>query len=49
LSAQDGGSVVRLSYHPENLPAARLYTSLGFAPTGAMEEDELVAELSQPS
>ncbi|WP_446220591.1 GNAT family N-acetyltransferase [Micromonospora sp. IBHARD004] len=49
LSAQDGGSVVRLSYHPENVPAARLYTSLGFTPTGGMEDDELVAELSQPS
>ncbi|WP_406036791.1 GNAT family N-acetyltransferase [Micromonospora sp. NBC_00898] len=45
LSGQDGGSVVRLSYHPENLAAARLYASLGFTPTGAMEDDELVAEL----
>ncbi|WFE64537.1 hypothetical protein [Micromonospora sp. WMMD714] len=25
--------------------AARLYTSLGFAPTGVVEDDELVAEL----
>ncbi|MEU5939188.1 GNAT family N-acetyltransferase [Micromonospora sp. NPDC047548] len=46
LSAQDGGSVVRLSYHPDNTPAARLYTSVGFTPTGAREDDELVAELT---
>ena len=46
LAAQDGGSVVRLSYHPDNAPAARLYTSLGFTPTGAVEDDELVAELT---
>ncbi|MEU5787181.1 GNAT family N-acetyltransferase [Micromonospora purpureochromogenes] len=46
LAAQDGGSVVRLSYHPDNIPAARLYTALGFAPTGEVEDDELVAELA---
>jgi diamine N-acetyltransferase len=46
LAIQDGGHPVRLSYHPDNAPAARLYTSLGFAPTGAMEDDELVAELT---
>ncbi|MFJ6197181.1 GNAT family N-acetyltransferase [Micromonospora sp. NPDC092111] len=45
LGAQDGGHPVRLSYHPDNTAAARLYTSLGFTPTGAMEDDELVAEL----
>jgi diamine N-acetyltransferase len=45
LADQDGGHPVRLSYHPDNASAARLYTSLGFAPTGAMEDDELVAEL----
>ncbi|MEU4639952.1 GNAT family N-acetyltransferase [Micromonospora sp. NPDC023814] len=45
LAAQDGGHPVRLSYHPDNASAARLYTSLGFTPTGAMEDDELVAEL----
>ncbi|MGC5017795.1 GNAT family N-acetyltransferase [Micromonospora sp. DT47] len=45
LATQDGGGVVRLSYHPDNTPAARLYTSLGFTPTGALEDDELVAEL----
>ena len=45
LASQDGGYPVRLSYHPDNTPAARLYTSLGFTPTGAMEDDELIAEL----
>jgi diamine N-acetyltransferase len=45
LADQDDGHPVRLSYHPDNASAARLYTSLGFAPTGAMEDDELVAEL----
>ncbi|MER7332415.1 MULTISPECIES: GNAT family N-acetyltransferase [unclassified Micromonospora] len=45
LAAQDGGHPVRLSYHPDNASAARLYTSLGFTPTGATEDDELVAEL----
>lgn len=38
------GHPVRLSYHPENLPAAALYRSLGFHPTGAIEDDEIVAE-----
>ncbi|MEV4478681.1 GNAT family N-acetyltransferase [Micromonospora coxensis] len=45
LAAQDGGHPVRLSYHPDNVPAAALYRSIGFAPTGAMEDDEVVAEL----
>ncbi|MGK5444947.1 GNAT family N-acetyltransferase [Micromonospora sp. URMC 105] len=46
LAAQDGGSVVRLSYHPDNTAAARLYTSLGFTPTGAHEDEEVVVELA---
>ncbi|GAA4562269.1 GNAT family N-acetyltransferase [Micromonospora coerulea] len=49
LGAQDGGQPVRLSYHPDNTAAARLYTSLGFVPAGAMEDDEVVAELSPAS
>ncbi|WP_418957724.1 GNAT family N-acetyltransferase [Streptomyces tritici] len=36
---------IRLSYHPDNVPAARLYASLGFTPTGEREDDELVAAL----
>lgn len=45
------GEPIRLSYHPDNASAAALYRSLGFHPTGAMEDDELVAELTpaQPS
>ncbi|KAB1153671.1 GNAT family N-acetyltransferase [Micromonospora sp. AMSO12t] len=49
LGAQDGGHPVRLSYHPDNTQAARLYTSLGFVPTGAMEDEELVVELVAPA
>ncbi|MBW4705482.1 MULTISPECIES: GNAT family N-acetyltransferase [unclassified Micromonospora] len=45
LAGPDATHPVRLSYHPGNTAAAGLYTSLGFAPTGVMEDDELVAEL----
>lgn len=45
LGGPDGGHPVRLSYHPDNTAAARLYASLGFTPTGAVEDDELVVEL----
>ncbi|WP_326579057.1 GNAT family N-acetyltransferase [Streptomyces sp. NBC_00481] len=41
--------VLRLSYHPGNIAAERLYTSLGFGPVSAAERDEndeVVAELS---
>ncbi|WP_092375316.1 GNAT family N-acetyltransferase [Micromonospora phaseoli] len=44
LAAQ--GHPVRLSYHPRNAAAARLYPSLGFTPTGAWEDDEVVVELA---
>ena len=46
LAARDGCRAIRLSYHPENAVAARLYRSLGFVPTGAVEDDEIVAELA---
>ncbi|MFJ5875781.1 GNAT family N-acetyltransferase [Streptomyces sp. NPDC093088] len=36
---------VRLSYHPDNAPAA-LYKSLGFEPTGHFEDEEVVVALS---
>ncbi|MFU8871268.1 GNAT family N-acetyltransferase [Micromonospora sp. SL4-19] len=42
------GQPIRLSYHPDNVPAATLYRSLGFHPTGGMEDDEVVAELTPP-
>ncbi|UUU31637.1 GNAT family N-acetyltransferase [Streptomyces sp. CA-210063] len=38
--------VLRLSYHPDNTTAERLYTSLGFRPLPTVEDDEVVAELS---
>jgi diamine N-acetyltransferase len=46
LAAEEGRRVIRLSYHPENTAARRLYESLGFTPTGALEDEEIVAELS---
>ncbi|MFC0508595.1 GNAT family N-acetyltransferase [Micromonospora costi] len=48
LAAREGHPAVRLAYHPENTAAAALYTALGFHPTGAMEDDEVVAELGAP-
>ncbi|MDM4723117.1 GNAT family N-acetyltransferase [Micromonospora sp. WMMA1363] len=42
------GGPVRLSYHPDNSSAAHLYTSLGFVPTGATEDDEIVVERVAP-
>lgn len=37
-------SAIRLSYQPPN-PAGKLYTALGFIPTGESDGDELIAEL----
>ncbi|MEV6372181.1 GNAT family N-acetyltransferase [Micromonospora musae] len=48
LAAREGRPPVRLSYHPENTVAAALYTSLGFHPTGEVDDDELIAELAAP-
>ncbi|MBY8871054.1 GNAT family N-acetyltransferase [Micromonospora sp. PLK6-60] len=48
LRRQDGDHPIRLSYHPDNQAAASLYTSLGFRPTGAREDAELVVELADP-
>ncbi|WP_431977652.1 GNAT family N-acetyltransferase [Micromonospora haikouensis] len=48
LRAQPGCAAVRLSYHPDNPAAATLYPRLGFAPTGELEDDEVVAELVTP-
>ncbi len=39
----------RLSYHPDNTPAARLCTTLGFRPTGDFEDEEVVAAPSLAS
>ncbi|WP_461028745.1 GNAT family N-acetyltransferase [Streptomyces sparsus] len=45
LAEQPDCREIRLSYHPDNLPAAGLYTSLGFRPTGGLEHGEVVAAL----
>ena len=43
---QDGHWTTRLSYHPDNAVAAGLYASLGFMPTGEVDETgEIVAEV----
>ncbi|MGY3205376.1 GNAT family N-acetyltransferase [Streptomyces sp. TE5632] len=49
LTALPACREIRLSYHPENTPAARLYASLGFTPTGEFEDEEIVAALSSGS
>lgn len=36
--------VIRLTYHPANTAAARLYAAPGFRETGASDGDEVVAE-----
>lgn len=46
LGAQEGCWAIRLSWHPDNVVAGRLYESLGFVPTGVVDGDELVAELA---
>ncbi|WP_199550534.1 GNAT family N-acetyltransferase [Streptomyces sp. N35] len=46
LAAHPGHFTTRLSYDPANIAAARLYTSLGFTPTGAEEDGEVVVELT---
>ena len=33
---------IKLSYHPDNTVAARLYEQAGFRPTGETEDDEIV-------
>ncbi|MET8200559.1 GNAT family N-acetyltransferase [Micromonospora taraxaci] len=47
LSAREGNPPVRLSYHPDNTQAAALYTSLGFHPTGEVDDEELITELGR--
>lgn len=46
LAEQPDCRVVRLSYPEDNLSVRGLTESLGFAPTGAVEDDEIVAELT---
>lgn len=44
LEEQPGCNGVRLSLHPDNVAAARLYDSMGFVPTGEMDGHEVVLE-----
>ena len=39
----------KISYEPANRTAERLYTQLGFRPTGEIEEGEVVAQLQPES
>jgi diamine N-acetyltransferase len=42
LAAQPGCRELRLSCHPDNTSASRLYQGLGFRATGEYEDDEIV-------
>jgi len=42
-AVEDGRREAALSYHPENKAARSLYASMGFAETGEVEDDEVVA------
>jgi diamine N-acetyltransferase len=44
FATKPGPPTVRLSYHPDNHPAGRLYRALGFTPTGEIEDGEIVLE-----
>lgn len=46
LAQRESCRELRLSYHPDNAVAARLYASLGFQPTADSSGDEVVAALS---
>jgi diamine N-acetyltransferase len=45
LSRRPDCREIRLSYHPDNGGAAKLYAALGFTPTGDFEDDEVVVAL----
>ena len=45
LNALPGARQIRLSYHPDNTAAARLYADAGFRRTGDREDDEVVVAL----
>ncbi|ESP99095.1 GNAT family N-acetyltransferase [Streptomyces sp. CHA1] len=49
LAADPGCREIRLSVHPGNTTATRLYTALGFRPTGLMEDDEAVLAWTPPA
>ena len=41
-----GVAPVRLSHHPDNVASRALFESLGFRPTGVVEDGEVVMELA---
>jgi diamine N-acetyltransferase len=45
LSGRPDCGEIRLSHHPRNTGAAKLYSALGFTPTGTFEDDETVVGL----
>ncbi|WP_223188823.1 GNAT family N-acetyltransferase [Streptomyces sp. TRM68416] len=45
LARREDCRELRLSYHPDNTVAARLYASVGFQPTAISSGDEVVASL----
>lgn len=48
LARREGCRELRLSYHPDNTVAAKLYASLGFQPMEVASGDEVVAGLPVP-
>ena len=46
LATETGRARFALSYQPDNVVARRLYADLGFAETGEVDGDEVVARLS---
>jgi diamine N-acetyltransferase len=46
IAAQPDARAIGLSYDPENTAAMRLFTSLGFQPTGRLVDGEIEARLS---
>lgn len=47
LLERPDSAAIRLSYHPSNTAARRLYASLGFTELGLYEGDEIIAELNR--
>ncbi len=47
LRRQPDSKEILISYMPENIGAERMYASLGFVPTGAIEHGEVIARLAE--
>lgn len=47
-ASRAGCQEVRLTVHPDNRPAQRLYRNIGFSPNGAMRENEPVWTITLP-